>query len=165
MVVVGLETLAAPTTTQGNQRSGGGVGVVASTAKHAPDGLPSLAHHAARTALPLSAQDVIELRGNRSREFVLEVTDHSLDRLIGLFARRCSPVIAVLGSRQETIRAGLHRAGDAQIVEKPDFHLAVRVRAVTPGVFELPGSEAADMYRPGVFSRQAAGRITIVGAE
>src|SRR6185437_10364405 len=84
VVVVGLESLAAPTTTLGNQRSGGGVGVVAPTAEHAPDGLPSLAHHAARTALPLSAQDVIELRGNRSRQFVLEVTDHSLDRLIGL---------------------------------------------------------------------------------
>jgi alpha-2-macroglobulin len=49
--------------------------------------------------------------------------------------------------------------------EKPDFRLAVRVRAVTPGTFELPGAEAADMYRPGVFARQAAGRITIVGSE
>jgi len=46
-----------------------------------------------------------------------------------------------------------------------DFHLAVRVRAVTPGTFELPGAEVADMYRPGVFARQAAGRITIVGSE
>ncbi|HLJ04920.1 MAG TPA: alpha-2-macroglobulin family protein, partial [Acetobacteraceae bacterium] len=49
--------------------------------------------------------------------------------------------------------------------EHPDFHLAVRIRAVTPGTFELPGAEVADMYRPGVFARQAAGRITIVGAE
>jgi uncharacterized protein YfaS (alpha-2-macroglobulin family) len=49
--------------------------------------------------------------------------------------------------------------------EKPDFRLAVRVRAVTPGTYELPGAEVADMYRPGVFARQAAGRITIVGAE
>jgi uncharacterized protein YfaS (alpha-2-macroglobulin family) len=49
--------------------------------------------------------------------------------------------------------------------DHPDFHLAVRVRAVTPGTFELPGAEAADMYRPGVFARQAAGRITIVAAE
>jgi alpha-2-macroglobulin len=49
--------------------------------------------------------------------------------------------------------------------EHPDFHLAVRVRAVTPGLYELPGAEVADMYRPGVFARQAAGRITIVGAE
>ena len=49
--------------------------------------------------------------------------------------------------------------------DKPEFRLAVRVRAVTPGTYELPGAEVADMYRPGVFARQAAGRITIVGAE
>jgi alpha-2-macroglobulin len=49
--------------------------------------------------------------------------------------------------------------------EKPDFRLAVRVRAVTPGTYELPGAEVADMYRPGVFARQATGRVTVVGAE
>ena len=49
--------------------------------------------------------------------------------------------------------------------EHPDFRRAVRVRAVTPGTYELPGAEVADMYRPGVFARQAAGRITLVGAE
>jgi alpha-2-macroglobulin len=49
--------------------------------------------------------------------------------------------------------------------EKPNFRLAVRVRAVTPGTFELPGAEVADMYRPAVFARQAATRITIVAAE
>jgi hypothetical protein len=53
----------------------------------------------------------------------------------------------------------------ALTADKPDFRLAVRVRAVTPGTFELPGAEAADMYRPGVFARQGAGRITIVGSE
>jgi uncharacterized protein YfaS (alpha-2-macroglobulin family) len=49
--------------------------------------------------------------------------------------------------------------------EQPDFRLAVRVRAVTPGTYELPGAEVADMYRPGVFARQAAGRITVQGVE
>jgi uncharacterized protein YfaS (alpha-2-macroglobulin family) len=49
--------------------------------------------------------------------------------------------------------------------DHPDFRLAVRVRAVTPGTYELPGAEVSDMYRPGVFARQAAGRITVVGAE
>jgi molybdenum cofactor cytidylyltransferase len=44
-----------------------------------------------------------------------------LDRLIGLFARRCSPVIAVLGAHREIVRAGLRRAGDADLVENPDF--------------------------------------------
>jgi alpha-2-macroglobulin len=49
--------------------------------------------------------------------------------------------------------------------EQPTFRLAVRVRAVTPGTFDLPGAEVADMYRPGVFARQAAGRITVQGVE
>jgi alpha-2-macroglobulin len=49
--------------------------------------------------------------------------------------------------------------------DEPDFRLAVRVRAVTPGTFELPGAEVADMYRPGVFARQSAGRITVLAAE
>lgn len=53
----------------------------------------------------------------------------------------------------------------ALTAEKPDFRLAVRVRAVTPGTYELPGAEVADMYRPGVFARQAAGRITVQGTE
>jgi uncharacterized protein YfaS (alpha-2-macroglobulin family) len=38
----------------------------------------------------------------------------------------------------------------------------VRLRAVTPGVFELPGAELADMYRPGIFARQNTGRITVL---
>jgi molybdenum cofactor cytidylyltransferase len=46
-----------------------------------------------------------------------------LDRLIGLFSPRCSPVIAVLGANRETVRAGLRRAGEALIVENPDFRL------------------------------------------
>ncbi len=49
--------------------------------------------------------------------------------------------------------------------EKPDFRLAVRLRAVTPGTYELPGAEVADMYRPGVFARQSVGRITVQGVE
>jgi uncharacterized protein YfaS (alpha-2-macroglobulin family) len=48
---------------------------------------------------------------------------------------------------------------------KPDFRLAVRVRAVTPGDYELPGAEVADMYRPAVFARQNAGRISVQAAE
>jgi uncharacterized protein YfaS (alpha-2-macroglobulin family) len=49
--------------------------------------------------------------------------------------------------------------------EKPAFRLAVRVRAVTPGTYELPGAEVVDMYRPGVFARQNVGRITVQAAE
>jgi uncharacterized protein YfaS (alpha-2-macroglobulin family) len=43
--------------------------------------------------------------------------------------------------------------------------LAVRVRAVTPGSYELPGMEAQDMYRPGVYARQNTGRITVLGPD
>jgi uncharacterized protein YfaS (alpha-2-macroglobulin family) len=40
--------------------------------------------------------------------------------------------------------------------------IAVRLRAVTSGNFELPGAELREMYRPGLFARQAAARITIL---
>ncbi|OJW21748.1 MAG: hypothetical protein BGO51_18345 [Rhodospirillales bacterium 69-11] len=49
--------------------------------------------------------------------------------------------------------------------EHPDFRVAVRVRAVTPGTFELPGAEVADMYRPTIFARQNTGRITVQASE
>jgi uncharacterized protein YfaS (alpha-2-macroglobulin family) len=46
--------------------------------------------------------------------------------------------------------------------QRPFARLAVRLRAVTPGTFELPGGEAQDMYRPGIFARQNAARITVL---
>ncbi len=49
--------------------------------------------------------------------------------------------------------------------ERPEFRLAVRLRAVTPGTFELPGADVADMYRPAVFARQAVGRLRVLPAE
>ncbi len=49
--------------------------------------------------------------------------------------------------------------------QAPLARIAVRVRAVTPGRFELPGMEAQDMYRPGVYARQNAGRITVLGPD
>ena len=39
--------------------------------------------------------------------------------------------------------------------------LAYVVRAVTPGEFAMPGVVAEDMYRPDVFARSRAGRVTI----
>ena len=47
--------------------------------------------------------------------------------------------------------------------QAPLARLAVRLRAVTPGRFELPGMEAQDMYRPGVFARQNGARIVVWG--
>ena len=49
--------------------------------------------------------------------------------------------------------------------EKPDFRVAVRLRAVTPGDYELPGAELSDMYRPQVFARQTANRIKVLAPE
>lgn len=46
--------------------------------------------------------------------------------------------------------------------EQREFRLAVRLRAVTPGRYELPGAEVSDMYRPALFARQAAARITVL---
>jgi CTP:molybdopterin cytidylyltransferase MocA len=44
-----------------------------------------------------------------------------LDRLIGLFSRRCSPVIVVLGAQRAIVQSGLRRASEALLVENPDF--------------------------------------------
>jgi uncharacterized protein YfaS (alpha-2-macroglobulin family) len=53
----------------------------------------------------------------------------------------------------------------ALTAEKPAFKVAARVRAVTPGSYELPGAELSDMYRPGLFARQNQGRIRVLPAE
>jgi len=45
------------------------------------------------------------------------------------------------------------------------FRIAIKLRAVTPGNYELPGAELSDMYRPAFFARQAAGRINVLAAE
>ncbi len=49
--------------------------------------------------------------------------------------------------------------------DQPGFRVAVRLRAVTPGVFELPGADLVDMYRPAVFARQNTGRIVVQPAD
>ncbi|MFC7473043.1 alpha-2-macroglobulin [Dankookia sp. GCM10030260] len=46
--------------------------------------------------------------------------------------------------------------------EAPDFRLAVRLRAVTAGRFELPGAQVEDMYRPAIFARQNGGRVAVL---
>jgi uncharacterized protein YfaS (alpha-2-macroglobulin family) len=44
----------------------------------------------------------------------------------------------------------------------PSFRVAVKLRAVTPGSYELPGAEVSDMYRPAVFARQGANRVSVL---
>ena len=46
--------------------------------------------------------------------------------------------------------------------EAPEFRLAVRLRAVTAGRFELPGAQVEDMYRPALFARQNGGRVAVL---
>ena len=63
------------------------------------------------------------------------------------------PGMAWLGKLSETeaqpAADDRYAAVVALSAEHPDFRLAVRVRAVTPGTYELPGADVADMYRPG----------------
>ena len=60
-------------------------------------------------------------------------------------------------SADDRYAAVLALTGDA-----PDFRVAVRLRATTPGDYEMPGAELSDMYRPGVFARQAGNRIKVL---
>ncbi len=89
--------------------------------------------------------------------------------LAGRFAAGEVPGLSWLGKLSDPQAQPAADDRYAAVVEltpqQPNFRLAVRVRAVTPGNFELPGAEAADMYQPGVFARQAAGKVTVQGAE
>jgi uncharacterized protein YfaS (alpha-2-macroglobulin family) len=49
--------------------------------------------------------------------------------------------------------------------DDPDFRLAVRLRAVTPGNYEIPGADLSDMYRPALYARQGANRIAVLPAD
>jgi CTP:molybdopterin cytidylyltransferase MocA len=68
-----------------------------------------------------------------------------LDRLIGLFARRCAPVIAVLGARQEFVRAGLHRAGQALLTENIDFRRG-QLASMQCGLRAVPGDAEGVLF-------------------
>lgn len=49
--------------------------------------------------------------------------------------------------------------------ERAAFRVAVKLRAVTAGRFELPGVDLSDMYRPAVFARGATARVRVLGAD
>ena len=49
--------------------------------------------------------------------------------------------------------------------EVPEFRVAVRLRATTPGSYELPGAELSDMYRPVLYARQGANRVSVLPRE
>jgi hypothetical protein len=89
--------------------------------------------------------------------------------IVGRFAEGAVPGMAWLDKLSATEAQPAADDRYAAIVplesSAPGFRVAVRLRAVTPGSFELPGAEASDMYRPGVFARQAAARIKVLAAE
>jgi uncharacterized protein YfaS (alpha-2-macroglobulin family) len=155
-------------------------------------GIPATALPAARSQMRITRQfktldgqplDLDHLKQNTVFVLVLEgkaedgqahrtIVQHGLPagwEIAGRLAGGDAPGTAWLGklSDPEAQPAADDRyaAVVALTAERPDFRLAVRLRAVTPGTYELPGAEVADMYRPGVFARQATGRITVVGAE
>ena len=57
----------------------------------------------------------------------------------------------------DRVAAAVNLTAEDQVVR-----LAWRLRATTPGRYELPGAELSDMYRPGLFARQAAARINVL---
>ena len=85
--------------------------------------------------------------------------------IAGRFAPGDAPGLPWLGTLSDT--EAMPAADDrfqaviALTGEEPAFRVAVRLRAVTPGNFEIPGAELSDMYRPGVFARQGSNRIDV----
>ncbi|MGA2737352.1 MAG: nucleotidyltransferase family protein [Bryobacteraceae bacterium] len=68
-----------------------------------------------------------------------------LDRLIGLFARRCSPVIAVLGANREIVHAGVRRAGEAILMLNPDYRLG-QFTSMQCGLRAVPGDAEGVLF-------------------
>jgi len=48
--------------------------------------------------------------------------------------------------------------------DQPSFRVAALLRAVTPGEYEYPGTELSDMYRPAIYARQGAVRVSVLPA-
>jgi molybdenum cofactor cytidylyltransferase len=68
-----------------------------------------------------------------------------LDRLIGIFAEHCSPVVAVLGAEAARIRAGLLSASRALIVENADYKLG-QITSMQRGLREVPADAAGVLF-------------------
>ena len=68
-----------------------------------------------------------------------------LDGLIRTFGARCSPVVAVLGAEAARIRAGLHAAAAATIVENPDWRLG-QITSMQCGLRAVPAEARGVLF-------------------
>lgn len=85
-----------------------------------------------------------------------------LDRLIGIFETRCSPVIVVLGAHREMILAALRRSHEAVVVENPDFRLG-QLSSMQRGLQAVPEDSDAVLFtlvdHPAVSARTIDGLL------
>jgi alpha-2-macroglobulin len=86
--------------------------------------------------------------------------------IAGRFAGGEVPGMAWLGELSDT---AAQMAADDRFAaaldlttQQPQFRVAVMLRAVTPGNYELPGLELSDMYRPAIYARQGSVRIDVL---
>jgi len=68
-----------------------------------------------------------------------------VDRLIGLFARYCSPVVVVLGAQQASVRAGIRRSAAALLVENPEFRLG-QLTSMQCGLRAIPAEAEGVLF-------------------
>ena len=68
-----------------------------------------------------------------------------LDRLIGMFAIHCDPVIVVLGAHADAIRRGAVRAAEAELVVNPDWTQG-QLTSLQCGLRAVPAEAPAVLY-------------------
>jgi molybdenum cofactor cytidylyltransferase len=70
-----------------------------------------------------------------------------LDRLIGLFAAVCNPIIVVVGLHADNIRSGIQRGRDVRFAVNPDPERGM-LSSLQCGLALVPADAAAAMFLP-----------------
>ena len=73
--------------------------------------------------------------------------DTFLDRLIGLFAPHCSPVLVVLGHQPDRIRAALRRVAQVRFIHNPDYPQG-QLTSLQCGLRALPPEADGVLFTP-----------------